>query len=198
VWQKAGSAVAWVQESGSARFASILNVSNSNNSSVTLGSTGTTISRNVADANTALIVNQQNASSTGKIVSFQFNGVEKSYIDKDGNFSGASVIPTYTLLGSRTTDGTLTVSDIDGFDEIQIRVELYVNSDEIIWGVSKLPVSDLLYANAGQDREGVGAVCIDDGGTIASAYVFRNNTDGTQLDIKLRNATNVKIYGINY
>ena len=198
VWQKAGVAQAYISNDGTFATSQIRNYTTINNALITPSTTGTTISRNIADSNPALVVNQNNSSSTGKIVSFRFNGVEKSYIDKDGNFSGATIIPSYTLLGSRISDGTLTVTDIDTFDEIQIRVELYVNSDEIIWGVAKLPVADLTYANAGQDREGVGAVCIDDSGTIASAYVFRNNTDGTQLDIKLRNASTVKIYGVNY
>ena len=55
-----------------------------NNAKVEALALGTKISRNIADANPALIVNQVHASSTGKILDLQFGGVMKAYIDYTG------------------------------------------------------------------------------------------------------------------
>ncbi len=68
------------------------NYSNSttNNAQIATASTGTTISRNVADANAALIVNLVHASSTGNIAKFQFGGSTKAFIDLTGNINGAA------------------------------------------------------------------------------------------------------------
>lgn len=63
-----------------------------NNAVVQLSSTGTNINRNVADANTALIINQQNASATGKIVDFQFNGGTVANVDKTGKGTFANIL----------------------------------------------------------------------------------------------------------
>jgi hypothetical protein len=58
--------------------------SNPNNSSIALNSTGTVISRNVADSSTALIVNQANASSTGNVLNLQFAGSNVTTINQVG------------------------------------------------------------------------------------------------------------------
>jgi hypothetical protein len=56
-----------------------------------IASTGTTISRNVADTNPALIVNLANASATGNIQVWQKAGVAKAVIDNGGYLSGTGV-----------------------------------------------------------------------------------------------------------
>jgi hypothetical protein len=60
------------------------NRTSGNNASLETLSTGSVISRNVADANPALIVNQVHASSTGNIANFQFGGANKLEVTKDG------------------------------------------------------------------------------------------------------------------
>jgi hypothetical protein len=98
VWQKAGVAQLAVGNDGSLANATAAN------SKLSLTSTGALIERNINDAEVALKINQQQG--TGKIVSFQFGGVEKSYIDKDGNFIGGNL--SSTLLSSDFVSNTTT------------------------------------------------------------------------------------------
>ena len=49
------------------------------------------LERNTADAYSAFVINNLHASSTGKILSFQAVSVEKSYIHRDGVYSGAGI-----------------------------------------------------------------------------------------------------------
>jgi len=82
------------------------NISNGSNSAVIVDTTGTTISRNIADANPSLIVNQIHASSTGDIAQFQFGGTTQANIARDGiaNFTG-------TPSNEQTGDYTLVLAD---------------------------------------------------------------------------------------
>ncbi len=50
--------------------------------------TGLVITRNVADANPAETVNLQNASSTGNVAEYKFNGNLVGFVDKNGTFGG--------------------------------------------------------------------------------------------------------------
>jgi len=61
------------------------NGSNLNNGNFYFASTGPLITRNIADANPALAVNNANASSTGKIVSLQASGTEVASVDRSGH-----------------------------------------------------------------------------------------------------------------
>lgn len=97
-WQFTGSTLAFVDKAGSFSSAGwfitgqgLKNSTNANNSYVNVGTAGTIISRNIADANPALLVNQINASSTGPIQSWQFGGVTKATIDISGLLRAASI-----------------------------------------------------------------------------------------------------------
>lgn len=113
-FQFGGSTVASVRTSGSVyisggyRGLGLYNSSNNSNSSITVPDTGAIISRDVADANTALIVNQVNASSTGKIADFQFGGISKFNVDKDGNLRviGTAYAPSIYATGIYQTTGS--------------------------------------------------------------------------------------------
>jgi hypothetical protein len=61
------------------------NRTSSNNAALTLATTGATIAHNVADANTALTVTNSNASSTGAIVEFKWNGTTKFQVTATGS-----------------------------------------------------------------------------------------------------------------
>lgn len=69
----------------------MFNKVDSANSRIDLNSTGSVISRNIADASSCLIVNQINTSSTGYIADFQFGGVDKAFISVSGNYYGAGL-----------------------------------------------------------------------------------------------------------
>lgn len=63
---------------------SVATIAGINNGNISLTTNGITISRSVADANTTLIVNQGNASSTGNLVDFQWNGSSRFNINSGG------------------------------------------------------------------------------------------------------------------
>jgi hypothetical protein len=68
--------------------------------------TGTTISRNIADGNHALVVNLDNSTSTGSILVLRRAGVTQANIARDGiaNFTG-------TPSNEQTGDYTLVLAD---------------------------------------------------------------------------------------
>jgi len=81
----------------------LVNNSSANNAKVDPASTGTTIVRNINDSNTALIVQQQHASSTGNIVDFKSATTVVSSINKAGVFlpvqAATASAPTYVKGG---------------------------------------------------------------------------------------------------
>jgi hypothetical protein len=79
------------------------NIANGSNSAVVVDTTGTTISRNIADTNPALIVNLANASATGNIQVWQKAGTALATITNTGGatFAGLDVSGN-TTLGSAT------------------------------------------------------------------------------------------------
>jgi hypothetical protein len=91
VWRTNGTNVARMGRFGTLHASQIENISSNNNVTIAIPSTGTTISRNVADTNPALIVNLANASATGNIQVWQKAGVAKAVIDNGGYFSGTGV-----------------------------------------------------------------------------------------------------------
>ena len=76
------------------------NATSPNNARIAMADLGAIISRNIADANTALIVNQVHASSTGKILDLQFGGVPKLYASITGKLT--SVADTINLTTPKT------------------------------------------------------------------------------------------------
>jgi hypothetical protein len=84
-WRINGTANSRITSTGYFSGLGLLNFSNSNNGSIVMLNAGTTISRNVADSNPALIVNLANASATGNIQVWQFGGVAKAGIDIYGS-----------------------------------------------------------------------------------------------------------------
>ncbi|KOS06991.1 hypothetical protein AM493_13840 [Flavobacterium akiainvivens] len=74
-----------VDNTGIARATSFANLSTINNAHIQMLANGTSISRNIADANAALTLNQANAASTGNILSMQLNGTVKAYFTTQGH-----------------------------------------------------------------------------------------------------------------
>ena len=102
------SVVARINGFGSfATLGSIFNLTNINNANITPASTGTSITRNVADTNPALIVNLSNASATGNIQVWQKAGSAVAQISNAGIFVGQSR-PTRTDI---TANATLALAD---------------------------------------------------------------------------------------
>ncbi|MDP4153533.1 MAG: hypothetical protein Q8865_08885 [Bacillota bacterium] len=125
-----------------------------NNATIALNTAGTVVTRNVADGNAALTINQVNSASTGEIASFQFNGTKKASIDKNGNFNTTGnittsgnvkaqqyydnnnrmVLPLYTSFAeySLSSDSTTYSVSIDFVIPLMVIVE--IESDEGTWG----------------------------------------------------------------
>jgi hypothetical protein len=106
-WKNNGTTIARMNRFGTFQGVQVENVNTSNNSAIALATTGTTISRNVADTNPALIVNLANASATGNIQVWQKAGSALSQISNAGIFVGQSR-PTRTDI---TDNATLALAD---------------------------------------------------------------------------------------
>jgi hypothetical protein len=114
-----------IQLSGGGTFrsnAGLISTAGSANAYVNTATTGTTISRNIADANHSLIVNLANASSTGNIANFQWQGTNRLEITRDGflNQNGTRIFSPYnqsTFVGieSGTTNATGLYNDALGY-----------------------------------------------------------------------------------
>ncbi len=72
----------------------LANLSSRLNSRIDTATTGTTISREVADANSALIVNQKSSSSTGSLIETQSNSTKVFSVEKDGDVEIDSYLST--------------------------------------------------------------------------------------------------------
>jgi hypothetical protein len=109
VWRTNGTNVARMGRFGTLHAAQIENIGSNNNVTIAIPSTGTTISRNVADSNPALIVNLVNASATGNIQVWQKAGSAKAWVDNNGNFVGNNTdIVVYETTDSVRTTSTYT------------------------------------------------------------------------------------------
>jgi hypothetical protein len=91
-WRINGTANSRITSTGYFSGLGLLNFSDSNNGSIVMLNAGTTISRNVADTNPALIVNLANASASGPIAKFQFNNADRFIVKND---NGGTIYTNY-------------------------------------------------------------------------------------------------------
>jgi hypothetical protein len=90
-WQINGSNIAYMANNGALFLSTgLANLSSSSNSFIATATTGTTISRNIADTNPALIVNLANASATGNIQVWQKAGTAQLAINGTGEIINAT------------------------------------------------------------------------------------------------------------
>jgi hypothetical protein len=90
------------------------NINGFNNANINTSAGGTTISRNIADANDALTINLQNASSTGLILDAQAAGTTVASIAKNGTVTAPSVVATSTVkIGAWTLSQNGTSGSLD-------------------------------------------------------------------------------------
>ncbi len=90
------------------------NPSSGNNSTFTFGATGSTISRNIADANPCLIVQQLDAGSTGDVLQVKNDSVTLLTVAQDGNFT---FVPE---AGSKLTLAVSAVTQTDGVFDVDV------------------------------------------------------------------------------
>jgi hypothetical protein len=102
-----GTNISRIDSSGYFVGIGLYNITGANNALIITDTTGTSIRRNVADTNPALIVNLANASATGNIQVWQKAGTALSQISNAGIFVGQSR-PTRTDI---TANATLALAD---------------------------------------------------------------------------------------
>jgi hypothetical protein len=203
-WKNAGSTTARINGFGALATTRMFNINSPDGADIRLTNNGTEVRRDIADSQPALIVNQINSSSTGKIVSFQFAGVEKSFIDKDGNFSGAVSIPQYDFLGSRAGsagDGTITVSNITNYDELVVEIDYDPQGNGGYPMRVKAPVITHFQPGASDDIYGVSVITFSKGGTTLATATVGWGGNNTTLDVDFGgtfSSAEVRVYGVNY
>lgn len=115
--QVGGAARFSVDNNGNIRAVGLLNTASFNNARIQPLNAGTKIDRNIADANTTLIIDQVHASSTGKILDLQAGGVSKVSVSQNGVLmpvqATTASAPTY-IKGGIYFDTTLNKLRIGG------------------------------------------------------------------------------------
>jgi hypothetical protein len=110
VWRINGSNVSRMGSAGYLATPGIHNLTTFASSYIDTATTGTSISRNVADSNPALIVNQVNSSSTGDILRLQKAGSSQFIVTHAGNVGiGTTTSPSTKLHinGNLRVDGNI-------------------------------------------------------------------------------------------
>lgn len=99
---------------------SIYNRTNANNSLLTFSDNGLIASRNIADANPALIINQSNTSSTGNVQNWQYNSSNVATLERTGGINlgssptSSARITIGSALGSVSQIGILNTTHSTG------------------------------------------------------------------------------------
>jgi hypothetical protein len=125
-WKSNGTNTALVNAGGRFRTGEgVSNLSSSDNSYVNVATTGTIITRNIADSNPSLIVNNVNASATSDITRFQKAGTTQSFVDNRGVFYKNETKltltePTFTEVSTGNFEYTITEAQINANDVIEI------------------------------------------------------------------------------
>ncbi len=111
-WKNNGSLQARITTSGYLLTSGVANIGTPSNSRIDLNSTNTTISRDIADSNAALIVNQIHASSTGDILKVQAAGTDRLTVARAGNVGIGTTSPAQRLeVVGNTKTQNLIISD---------------------------------------------------------------------------------------
>lgn len=103
--QVGGSSKFSVDNNGNIRAAALLNTASFNNSRILMQSIGTQIDRNIADANSTLIVDNKNASSTGDILQLKNSGGTVVSVSQSGLVGIGTSAPTHSLTLNSTATG---------------------------------------------------------------------------------------------
>jgi hypothetical protein len=193
-WQINGVFVAGISQNGRINLnEGIANSGSTNNAYVNVGSTGTIISRNIADTNPALIVNLANASATGNIQVWQKAGSALATITNTGGatFTGNVVIenalPKLFLTDTDSNSdysiwnnqGTFSVRD-----ETNASMRLIINSTGNV-GVGTTPTGQLQVKSGATDR----VALIVDSQDSASVNTQEWKENGTNRAVIFRNGT---------
>lgn len=112
-WNQAGTPVAFMHLNGVLYGSGLSNGANVNNAFIEPKSTGTTISRNIADFNPVLKVNQLNASSTGNTLTLQKAGSDQLSMSSSGILKVNNLAGTGTRMVSADSTGALSASSTE-------------------------------------------------------------------------------------
>lgn len=107
--QVGGSDVFRMRSTGLIEGAGIANLTTSSNALIGVGSSGVTLSRNIADSSPAVVVTQTNASSTGDIQRWANSGGTVAHITQ----AGKMVVPTFQMT-TGASNGYHMITDASG------------------------------------------------------------------------------------
>jgi len=182
VWQQGSADVAALLSDGRFRGLGLSNMTNVSNVHIQTLTTGAVITRNIADANTVLIVNQVHASSTGAIFQAQFGGTNRFAISAAGALT-LGVVPTtsagtYDILTRNTSTGV--IEKIASSIYAKIAGGNTFTEDQTING-------GVLYVN---ESGGLG-------GVVKVQKVIQVTTGSTSTDYTLPSGSGISIYEKN-
>ena len=104
--------------------------------------------------------------------------------------------PIDTLLGSRSSDGTLSVTNFINYDEVIIEAINNTLPAEVITARSIVPTGSFTYDTGGIDKTGGCVFGICSSGTFGASVVMNNGTESELLvDILGTSGCTVRIYG---
>jgi hypothetical protein len=192
-WQVNGSIRARLTSGGLFGVNNVFNVSSLDNSRIELQNEGARISRNIADANPSLIVNQANAGSTGDILRLQSAGANVLEVTRTGglNQNGTRLFSNpgtqNTFFGEISGGANVTGSNNSGFGRASFN-NLSTGSDNTAVGRNAL-----VNVTTGSGNTGVGT---RNGSTITTGT---NNTfvgfNAGNNDLQLATASNSTALG---
>jgi hypothetical protein len=193
-WQVNGTSQAVLNSTGTFFGIGIANRNSTNNAYLNLQNAGTTISRNIADANPSLIVNLANSSSTGNIANFQFASANKLEVTKDGflNQNGVRLFHqpvnnSNTFFGNESGGTNTTGTSNSGFGRRSF-LALTTGSNNVGVGVSSLRLT-----TTGSGNVAVG-LSAGNTNTTGNTNTFIGNAAGFN-DSQLATATNSTALG---
>ena len=107
-WSENGATTRMALSSSLFMNVPIANFTTINNAQIALGTTGTTVSRNIADANPVLLIDQANVGSTGNILELVNQGAAQSHFNNTGQliFDVGSAVTGANYSIARNADAT--------------------------------------------------------------------------------------------
>lgn len=169
-----------VQNDGQVYTTGLNNYSSGNNAYINLALTGTTIQRNVADANAALIVQQLNASSTGDILQLANSAGTVLKVTRGGSLGLGATTPLATF-DVRGNSGTTPVASVSGLTSM---AALVVNNNGVgdLFTASKSGLPKFTIKNNGRVEIGQQVTNPSSNDTLTIKNIAGSNTDFSMED----------------
>lgn len=131
LFKKSGTSVASILADGGIRGSNVANNTNSSNSAIFFNTTGTVISRNIADGFTVLKVMQNHNSSTGPLATFIRGGINTLSIGSTGGLTTQATITSVSTNAIANVLNDALLPTANGDTEVGLRVKPIFGSSTI-------------------------------------------------------------------